>query len=239
MPFKNEEARLKNYRERYLAKYGHYPKPLVRKTKEEKLAVKRAWALANKDKEKAYAEKSREKHKEQRRLDNKLWVEKNKDYYLQYHRKYNKKWYKENKESNHQRSLKWARNNPERFKEIKKKFMETHPEDVKAGLIRYRKTLKGRYRVLKGSAVKRGYLVGVNFEQFCKIISNPCAYCGENEKRIGIDRVDNKIGYTLENCVPCCNPCNMMKKIMNVDDFLGHIKRVNTFQESKRILSAN
>jgi hypothetical protein len=27
----------------------------------------------------------------------------------------------------------------------------------------------------------------------------------------GIDRVDSSIGYTEENTVPCCSPCNTLK----------------------------
>jgi 5-methylcytosine-specific restriction endonuclease McrA len=27
----------------------------------------------------------------------------------------------------------------------------------------------------------------------------------------GIDRVDNSIGYTPDNCVPCCTQCNRIK----------------------------
>ena len=228
MPYKYEADRIKNYREHYFKKFGHYPKPLVRKTKEEKAETKKAWAKANADKEKEYARKSRLKHKKQRAIDNKKWVENNYEYHLEYHRKYNKKWYKipENKKLQDKRGKEWAKNNPERMKEIQKKYKELHPESVKEGLIRYRKTLKGRWRTLKGSAVKRNYNVDISFEEFINIISNPCVYCGEDEKRIGIDRVNNKIGYTLENSVPCCATCNMMKRIMTVEEFLKHIEKI-------------
>lgn len=36
----------------------------------------------------------------------------------------------------------------------------------------------------------------------------------------GIDRKDSKVGYHLENCVPCCPTCNYMKSDMHHDDFL-------------------
>lgn len=42
----------------------------------------------------------------------------------------------------------------------------------------------------------------------------------------GIDRVNNDIGYTLENSVPCCTRCNVLKYTSNEDDFYSHITRV-------------
>ena len=46
----------------------------------------------------------------------------------------------------------------------------------------------------------------------------------------GIDRVDNKIGYTLKNCVTCCKYCNNAKKDNDVDEFkewLEYVKTIN------------
>ena len=56
-------------------------------THEEKLAVKRKWYYDNIEKVKATAKKSREKHKDQRKLDNQIWVEKNKEYLSNYRKK--------------------------------------------------------------------------------------------------------------------------------------------------------
>ena len=35
----------------------------------------------------------------------------------------------------------------------------------------------------------------------------------------GIDRIDNKIGYIIENCVTCCNVCNTAKLNLTLDEF--------------------
>ena len=53
-------------------------------TREQKLAGKRKWYYDNIEKVKASSKKSREKHKDQRKLDNKNWVEKNKKYLSTY-----------------------------------------------------------------------------------------------------------------------------------------------------------
>jgi 5-methylcytosine-specific restriction endonuclease McrA len=67
--------------------------------------------------------------------------------------------------------------------------------------------------------------------RFVQLISNPCHYCGfENSMFIkmkygdersfnGIDRFDNKKGYSIENCVSCCKKCNRGKSDMTPQDF--------------------
>lgn len=60
------------------------------------------------------------------------------------------------------------------------------------------------------------------------MINSVCSYCGIKEK-LGIDRVDNSVGYTKENSVPCCKLCNFMKKAMSRNDFLSRIKKIYEF----------
>ena len=40
----------------------------------------------------------------------------------------------------------------------------------------------------------------------------------------GLDRVDNSIGYILENVVPCCVTCNSMKMAMSYNEFITHLR---------------
>jgi len=48
----------------------------------------------------------------------------------------------------------------------------------------------------------------------------------------GVDRVNNKIGYRVDNCVPCCSVCNIMKNTLGVADFLAHVQRIHQHQDS-------
>jgi len=229
MPYKNKADRDKNYQESYLKKFGHYPVPLVRKTKEEKLIVKRLWNSNNVERCKESARKSRLKHKDKRYAETKIWIEKNKEKQKQYHKEYQVGYYQDNKEETDKRNRKWAFKNPERRREIGKKYAKTHPEEMKKFLKDYSLKLTGRFRDMKGSAVQRNYEVEISFDKFCKIVLNPCVYCGENKKRIGIDRIDNTKGYTIENSAPCCTTCNMMKKVMTVEEFIAHIRKIHDF----------
>jgi len=84
---------------------------------------------------------------------------------------------------------------------------------------------------------------GINFllseEEFKKLTSSSCFYCGKEPKTTlkiqrgkspyiynGIDRVDNELGYFTENCVSCCKICNMMKKNLSLDIFLEHVYEI-------------
>lgn len=57
---------------------------MIKITHEEKLAKKRKWYYDNIERVRISSKKSREKHKDQRKLDNKLWTEKNKKYLSEY-----------------------------------------------------------------------------------------------------------------------------------------------------------
>ena len=38
-------------------------------------------------------------------------------------------------------------------------------------------------------------------------MNTPCIYCG-NTHRVGLDRINNELGHTRDNIVPCCYDCN-------------------------------
>lgn len=82
-------------------------------------------------------------------------------------------------------------------------------------------------------ARRRDYEFSLTREQFGRIVILDCHYCGASpsihlkrpgiyrgEVRInGIDRVDNNLGYTLDNIVPCCKRCNKMKQTYTETEF--------------------
>lgn len=101
------------------------------------------------------------------------------------------------------------------------------------------------YRTYERGAIHRGYLFKLTKEQFKNIIVQPCIYCGNTLtqemrnrfnngtfKYTGIDRYDNTKGYTIDNCVPCCNVCNRMKSNLSISEFE---KRLITIVNRKQI----
>lgn len=106
------------------------------------------------------------------------------------------------------------------------------------------------YRYVFNSSVRSAKDRKIEFnltrEYFTKLILKPCKYCGEinsNERQDrlnssenisynGIDRIDSSKGYTIDNTVPCCDTCNMMKNKYSVGFFKEHCKKVSNFEGS-------
>ena len=102
--------------------------------------------------------------------------------------------------------------------------------------------VKARYKVYQSyirTAKKRNYEFSLSYSQFEDLTSKNCAYCGIEPSCVfynrnktesclynGIDRINNKIGYTIFNCITCCNNCNWSKKQRTFVEFKDWIKRV-------------
>lgn len=74
------------------------------------------------------------------------------------------------------------------------------------------------------------YPMLLTYEDFVEFMNTThCRYCGKsiNWKQghaYNLDRVNNKIGYTVDNCVVCCALCNRAKYTLSQQDFLEHVK---------------
>lgn len=78
----------------------------------------------------------------------------------------------------------------------------------------YQKTVKGRYNFSKQKTKKQNKEFTLTLEQYEQLLSKPCHYDGVSlfgEYGVGLDRIDNKKGYTLENVLPCCGTCNKIR----------------------------
>ncbi len=87
------------------------------------------------------------------------------------------------------------------------------------------KSTIGRWRTYAGNAKRRGLVWEIYFQHFAKLLSMPCKYCG-TVNNVGVDRVDNAIGYTIDNSVSCCSLCNYMKSDTSKDLFLAQCRRI-------------
>jgi hypothetical protein len=78
----------------------------------------------------------------------------------------------------------------------------------------------------KGNARVKNIEFSLTFEQFESFWQKPCYYCGMDITTIGLDRVDNAKGYTIDNVVPCCEWCNRQKLGYTQEEFIDHAKRI-------------
>jgi len=46
------------------------------------------------------------------------------------------------------------------------------------------------------------------------LIGQPCTACGDMESKMSLDRIDNTLGHTQANVLPCCYRCNMIRRHM-------------------------
>lgn len=107
-----------------------------------------------------------------------------------------------------------------------------------------------RNRVLKayrGGAYARNIDWDLTEEEFDRLITQDCAYCGCAPSMIakgtgsrsgdfihgGIDRVDNTQGYFMGNVVPCCRVCNRAKMAMSHAEFVAWIGRLVSFRTKR------
>lgn len=95
------------------------------------------------------------------------------------------------------------------------------------------------YHRYKTSAKTRKIEFKLSKDEFRKITSSNCFYCGIEPLQIGrqvikskiylyngIDRLNNSIGYNIENSKPCCFVCNRAKRDMSFNEFLNYIDRL-------------
>jgi hypothetical protein len=101
-------------------------------------------------------------------------------------------------------------------------------------------SFRALYSTYKRSANKREIEFLLTKDQFKELIVQPCFYCGsagQSQKMgckrsngsfsyTGIDRFDNRVGYTEKNSVPCCKTCNFMKLDHDFEAFMKHLQKI-------------
>ncbi len=140
--------------------------------------------------------KSEKKYRENNPIKFKQYREKNRDKIIQQKKKY----YLNNKtEINKKRKL-FNLNNREKIKE-------------------YLQTPKARFSSYKSMAKRVDRIFNLTLNQFESFLLQPCYYCGCKGK-VGVDRMNSNLGYTLKNCVSCCFICNGMKSNKSLKQFI-------------------
>lgn len=98
--------------------------------------------------------------------------------------------------------------------------------------------------VYKNNARTRGLEWKLSEDEVRGLVFANCYYCGQEPSRLqrrnqtrgrtsgtailvgGIDRLNPLLGYTPENCVPCCFPCNSAKSTLSEEEFLALVARI-------------
>jgi hypothetical protein len=98
-------------------------------------------------------------------------------------------------------------------------------------------------RLVLDRSKKHNIDITLTVDDYAKIISQNCFYCNDaprlttrfsmrkyvNTEPIfanGIDRIDSSLGYTLDNCIPCCTSCNYAKHQLTQQEFFEKIRKI-------------
>lgn len=102
----------------------------------------------------------------------------------------------------------------------------------------------------KASAKRRNINWELSNDQFKVLTQKVCNYCGTQPLQKaefncysdvylynGIDRVDSKLGYSLDNCVACCKYCNYAKFTHTHEEFKQWIIKAFQHIQSSQVVS--
>lgn len=117
--------------------------------------------------------------------------------------------------------------------EKNKKYYQDNKETIRERTNKHRHTLNGQYHQYKKSAKKRGIEFNLLELDCLPYFNGLCYYCNDKFTGVGIDRVDNSIGYIKTNLVPCCYRCNIMKHTSSKIEFINQMKKILNNLETK------
>lgn len=99
-------------------------------------------------------------------------------------------------------------------------------------------TPQQRYNQAKRNAKKREIIFELTLEQYKSLVIQPCYYCEEIYRRcgVGLDRINNSMGYELSNVLPCCGDCNTIRgNKLTVEETKQVIKLLQNTRKTQRI----
>lgn len=189
---------------------------------------------ATKNRKCAEARKWYSKNKSRSAAKKKIWNSENRNKVIEYKRKYLSKnrerinkGYRDRRKANREEYNKAARakykNNVEHYRNYKRK-VSTVPEK--------------RFIAGKSKNKRIGRKFDLTLKKYLEIISKNCHYCSADlmgSKGLSLDRIDNSKGYTLDNVIPCCGPCNYTRQdIWTVEETEVMIKAVMEFRAKSK-----
>lgn len=89
--------------------------------------------------------------------------------------------------------------------------------------------LTSSYNEYTKRAIENEWSFELSENNFFEIIKNSCYLCGKENTNIhnnGIDRINNSLHYTLNNCLACCAVCNYIKNNYELSQLLKKMSEI-------------
>jgi hypothetical protein len=121
---------------------------------------------------------------------------------------------------------KWRENNSEEYKKLKQEYYIKNKDKILDGNKKWFQTQKGRLTSYKNNALHRNIDWNLSDKEFFSFWQKPCFYCNEEISTIGIDRIDSLLPYNIDNIVPCCYQCNIIKMDYSLEEFKIRVMKI-------------
>ena len=111
-----------------------------------------------------------------------------------------------------------------------KKWRNANPEKCEKSNKERNDNINYHFVTYKRSAESKNLDFILTKGDFMGLVETKCYYCDtmQEKKFNGIDRLDSSKGYSLDNCVSCCEMCNFMKGCLGPTIFINRIEHILT-----------
>ena len=230
----HQELPLDMFHKKSSKKDGH-----INVCKECKAKLDKEYREKNKEVLKEKSKQYRDSHKDIIKEKKKKYYEEHKEEISLKHAEYRAT----HKEQKAETDKKYAQEHKEKIHQYQKEYRDSHKlsnaeyqkqyrEKNKDKLDEYKKSPHVRYTVYKRNAKNKNRNLDLPEDEFIEISKQPCIYCGgysdtyNGNQFNGIDRFDSNLGYSLNNCVPCCATCNRMKMDLPANEWINKMKQI-------------
>lgn len=99
------------------------------------------------------------------------------------------------------------------------------------------------FGMYKSNAKKQGVHFELSKDEFSKLATSNCYYCGAIPNRNyngfiynGIALIESEKGYVFSNSIPCCDTCKTAKNVMNHRDFIAWICKIYEHNSDRKMV---
>lgn len=118
--------------------------------------------------------------------------------------------------------------------EVQKQWRAKNPYHDQDWNNKRRQDAATKIKIVKSPAIKRKVnFCDDDYDILKSKLSLKCFYCNyiSTKDLNGLDRVDNNMGYSADNTVPCCKTCNYMKHQHSTTTFIDHVLQILNFTQ--------
>jgi hypothetical protein len=117
---------------------------------------------------------------------------------------------------------------------VMKNWRDRNPEKMAEANRKRRESIEAHYKIYQRSARLKKLQFTFSEEEFKELVAKPCYYCNSIDEKgfVGIDRMNQSVGYIQSNSVSCCAMCNWMKGSLDSATFIKRVRHIHSFAKN-------